>query len=173
MYCIQFSIPRGCTIPRYIASRGFLELHGGLVVKNPALSLLWLGSLLWCKLNTWLRNCGQDQKYKNKNKTKQKVCYWILVKTICLTHIDIVILQPNTSFVWWIISDSSLTFHCRFFLYSFFEVNTRDLVFLMVWFFLLFLWIIGIHLFGEISKCKIFRCLKYKILTYSVFRISH
>ena len=27
----------------------------GTVVKDPALSLLWLGSQLWCGFNTWLR----------------------------------------------------------------------------------------------------------------------
>lgn len=31
----------------------------------------------------------------------------------------------------------------------------------------------GIHLFGKVSKYKIFKCLKYKTLKYSVVKISH
>ena len=31
----------------------FLEFPGGLVVKNPALSLLWLRLLLWCRFDLW------------------------------------------------------------------------------------------------------------------------
>ena len=34
----------------------FLEFAGGLVTKDPALSLLWLGLLLWHRFNPWPRN---------------------------------------------------------------------------------------------------------------------
>ena len=45
----------------------FWEFPGGLVVEDPALSLLWLGSLLPCPFSSWLGNLcmpGTQQKKK-------------------------------------------------------------------------------------------------------------
>ena len=39
-----------------ILKKHLLEFHGGLVVKDPVLSLLWAGSLLWLWFNPWPRN---------------------------------------------------------------------------------------------------------------------
>ena len=36
--------------------KGFMEFFGGLVVKHPVLSLLWLWSLLWCGFDPWPGN---------------------------------------------------------------------------------------------------------------------
>ena len=47
----------------------------GLAVKDPALFLLWLWSLLWFGFDPWPKNfcmpqCGQKQTNKQKQKTK-------------------------------------------------------------------------------------------------------
>lgn len=41
------------------------EFPGGLAVKDPVLSLLWIGSLQWCGFEPWpgkFACCGRDQK---------------------------------------------------------------------------------------------------------------
>ena len=45
-----------------------------LAVKNLAFSWLWLGSLLWCEFDPWLRNFRmlQTQQKKKKKKTTKK-----------------------------------------------------------------------------------------------------
>ena len=63
-------------------------------VKDPALTLQWLGSLLWCEFHPWPRNftcCRRGQKKKKKsreNKTSKNrmqsnteviVCFWKLL----------------------------------------------------------------------------------------------
>ena len=50
-----------------------LDFPGGLTVKDPALSLLWLKSLLWLWFNPWLDNfcIPRVQPKPPKNKTKK------------------------------------------------------------------------------------------------------
>ena len=47
-----------------------LEFPGGRVVKDPALSLLWLGSLLWCRFNPWPGNFHVPQVPQKRKKKK-------------------------------------------------------------------------------------------------------
>ena len=44
------------------------EFLGGLVVKDLALSLLWLGSLLWCQFDSWPRNFHMQWVWQKKDK---------------------------------------------------------------------------------------------------------
>ena len=49
------------------------EFPSDLVVKDPALSLLWLGSPLWRGFNPWPRNfCMLQSMAKRKKETKRK-----------------------------------------------------------------------------------------------------
>ena len=45
-----------------------MEFYGSLAIKDPALSLLWLKSLQWCRFNPWPRNFCMTQKKKKKKK---------------------------------------------------------------------------------------------------------
>ena len=47
-------------------------------VKDLAWSLLWLGSLLWCRFKPWLGNFHMlwAQPKKKKKKKKEKFCVW-------------------------------------------------------------------------------------------------
>ena len=38
--------------------------------KNPALSLQWLGSLLWCRFDSWPRNFGMQQMQPERKRKK-------------------------------------------------------------------------------------------------------
>ena len=40
-------------------------------VKDPALSLMWLRSLLWCRFNPWPRKFYSQGKKKKKEKKKK------------------------------------------------------------------------------------------------------
>ena len=50
------------------------------MVKDPVLSLWWLGSLLWCRFDPWPGNFHMPQKKKKKKKKnkkkKEKVLSW-------------------------------------------------------------------------------------------------
>ena len=56
----------------------FLEFPGGLVVEGPALSLLWLGPVLWCEFEPWPGKFhmpwGQPKKRKKKRKAVSLSC---------------------------------------------------------------------------------------------------
>ena len=41
-------------------------------VKEPVLSLLWLGSLLWCRFSPWPRNFCMPWVWQKKKKKKKK-----------------------------------------------------------------------------------------------------
>ena len=49
-------------------SRQNTEFPGGLAVKDPVLSLLWLWSLLWHRFNFWSRNFWMPQAQPKKKK---------------------------------------------------------------------------------------------------------
>ena len=42
-------------------------------VKDPALSLQWFGSLLWCEFDTWPMNFHVPQVWQKKKKKKKKI----------------------------------------------------------------------------------------------------
>ena len=46
------------------------EFPGGIVIKDLALPLLKVGSLLWCRFNSWLRNFCMPQKQPKPNQNK-------------------------------------------------------------------------------------------------------
>ena len=48
------------------------EFPGGLVIKDPVLSMLWLGSLLWCGFDSWPWNLHMPQPWPKKKKKKKK-----------------------------------------------------------------------------------------------------
>ena len=49
-----------------IFKKGIKKFCGGLAVKDLAWSLLWLGSLLWCAFDPWLRNFHMPQAWPKK-----------------------------------------------------------------------------------------------------------
>ena len=60
----------------------FLEFVGALAVKDLVLSLLWLGSLLWCRFDPWPGNfCMQRAQPKKKKKKKIKKCIFDVFST--------------------------------------------------------------------------------------------
>ena len=44
----------------------------GQQVKDPALSLQWLGSLLWCRFDPWPRDFHMPWTWPKQNKRKKK-----------------------------------------------------------------------------------------------------
>lgn len=61
---LGISIGRRCTSPPKKKKTHYVyEFPGGLVVKDPVLSLLWLGSLLWPRFDPWLRKFHKPQEW--------------------------------------------------------------------------------------------------------------
>ena len=74
--------------------RTTLELPGGLVVKDLALSLLWLGSLLWHEFSPWPRNvCILQVQPKNKAKQTKNNLDTELVLSPSYNQLDLLLLS--------------------------------------------------------------------------------
>ena len=57
----------------------------GQLVKGPALSLQWLGSLLWCGFNSWPRNFHVPRVQPNKEKKKIQCYTHVLIQVLSVT----------------------------------------------------------------------------------------
>jgi len=74
------------------------------LVKDPALSLQWLGLLLWCRFDSWSRGRGGEQP-KKKKKTRhlgltsgiEKKCKFLLKEVSNEEEIMINAKQPNST----------------------------------------------------------------------------
>ena len=75
----------------------FLEFVGALAVKDLVLSLLWLGSLLWCRFDPWPGNfCMQRAQPKKKKKLKNAfLTYFQLV--MCLSGCNSIVSQKRSA----------------------------------------------------------------------------